>query len=114
MSIVLVVVGITGAVVSMFIVFKNLRDAIIIGSLKFGRKEKNNDEQAVLNTLELIKEAKNEIEIFDDGDCFPGSAYEDERIIEAIEDKLRENPAFKFRFLFNIGSPELGTDSSCS
>ena len=104
---VIIAIGIVGAIVSMSFVFKYLRKAMTIRTLKFERRVKNSDEQAILNTLELIKEAENEIEIFDDGDCFPGSAYEDDRVIEAIEDKLKKNPAFKFRFLFNIGSPEL-------
>ena len=101
------VIGIIAAIVCMGIVFRNLRNAIVIRSIVFERKEGNNNEQAVLNTVELIKEAKDEIEIFDDGDFFPGSAYEDNRVIDAVKDKLNKNPNFKFRFLFNIGDNKL-------
>ena len=101
-----IIFGIVGAVGSYYLI-SILRDACSLPSVRMGIAEENSDDQAVTNSVILTKEAKREIEIFDDGDNFEGSAYNDDRLIDAVLSKLREYQDFKVRVFFNIGDPEL-------
>lgn len=101
-----IIFGIVGAIGTYYLI-SILRDACVIPSILMDPEEENDNEQAVSNVVELIKDAKREIEIFDDGNDFVGSAYNNDALIEAVRDKFDQNPDFKIRVLFNYKSPQL-------
>jgi len=101
-----IILGIVGAICTYYLI-SILRDACVIPSIDMDPEEDNSNEQAVSHTVELIEETKKEIEIFDDGDYFEESVYNNESLIEVVRNKLDRNPDFKIRVLFNIGDDKL-------
>ena len=61
-------------------------------------KGKNNDESTKEKLIELLKMTKKEIVIFDDGDPV---LYDDQVLVKAFEDKIKELPLLKVRCFFN-------------
>ena len=59
------------------------------------------DDSAVRSFLCMLNEAQESLIIFDHGDDIDGSLYNDRRVIDAVQDKLRENPEFELRCLFS-------------
>ena len=49
----------------------------------------------------MLNEARESLIIYDDGDNSEGSLYNDRRVIEAVLEKLKDNPLFEVRCLFN-------------
>ena len=49
----------------------------------------------------MLNEAQESLIIYDDGDNSEGSLYNDRRVIEAVLEKLKDNPLFEVRCLFN-------------
>lgn len=101
-----IVFGVAGAV-GCFYLIGFLRDACVISSIHMDPEEDNSNEQAFFNTVGLTKEAKEEIEIFDDGDDFEGSVYNNDAFIDAVREKFIHNPDFEVRVFFNVRSPQL-------
>ena len=61
----------------------------------------NSDEDAEAVVLRLIGEAESEIVMYDDGDASDGSLYQSSRVVQAIQDKIRERPDFVVRCVLN-------------
>lgn len=61
----------------------------------------NDDDSAVTNFIELLDEARTSMILYDDGNDMAGSVYNDSRVIDAVRSKLRFNPDFELRCLFN-------------
>ncbi len=61
----------------------------------------NSDEDAVSMFINLIRLARDQIEVFDDGNKMEGSIYETQEVVNALARKLKENKQFKARFFFN-------------
>ena len=61
----------------------------------------NNHESVVSNFIELLAEARTSMILYDDGTDVAGSVYNDSRVIDAVHSKLRDNPDFELRCLFN-------------
>ena len=61
----------------------------------------NDDASALTSFLGMLNEARESLIIYDDGDDSDGSLYNDRRVIEAVQHKLGDNPAFEMRCLFN-------------
>ncbi len=101
-----IVVGIGGVIATYFLI-RILVEACLIQSIQTDEEVDNSNEQAISNTVKLIQEAKDEIEMFDDGDFFEESVYNSDCLIETIRSKLDENPHFKIRALFNVPDPNL-------
>jgi len=51
--------------------------------------------------LDLLSAAKEDLEIFDDGNKMEGSIYMDEEIVQAVKQKLESLPRFRMRCFFN-------------
>ena len=49
----------------------------------------------------MLNQAQESLIIYDDGDDSHGSLYNDSRVVEAVQRKLGDNPAFEVRCLFN-------------
>ena len=61
-----------------------------------------NDDDSVVNYfIELLTEARTSMVVYDDGNNMDGSLYNDDRVIDAVRSKLRANPDFELRCLFN-------------
>lgn len=67
----------------------------------------NDDESAVRSFLGMLSEAQGSLIIFDDGDDLDGSLYNDRRVADAVKDKVRDNPEFELRCLFNCDEDSL-------
>ena len=61
----------------------------------------NDDASAVRSFLGMLNQAQQSLIIYDDGDDAEGSLYNDRRVVEAVQRKLKGNPVFKVRCLFN-------------
>ncbi len=61
----------------------------------------NDDDSVVSNFIELLGEARTSMILYDDGNDMAGSVYNDSRVIDAVRSKLRSNPDFELRCLFN-------------
>ncbi len=61
----------------------------------------NSDEDVASMMVNLIRFARDEIEVFDDGNRMDGSVYENSVVVEALKRKLDETPHFRARFFFN-------------
>lgn len=61
----------------------------------------NSDEDATAMFINLIRLAKDQIEVFDDGNKMEASIYENPDVIEELKKKLNENSQFKACFFFN-------------
>ena len=64
-------------------------------------RDNNSDEDAVSMFINLIRLAKDQIEVFDDGNKMEGSMYESEDVVNELVRKLKDNDQFKARFFFN-------------
>ena len=58
-------------------------------------------ESVVSNLIELLDEARTSMILYDDGNGRARSVYNDSRVIDAVHSKLRDNPDFDLRCLFN-------------
>ena len=61
----------------------------------------NDDDSVVSHFIELLDEARTSMILYDDGNDMAGSVYNDSRVIDAVHCKLRDNPDFELRCLFN-------------
>lgn len=95
---------VVGAVGGYFLI-EFLRDACVVPSIKLSEEKSNNEGLVVKQAMSLIKEAEIEIEIFDDGNPSdnPESLYNSDVFIEAVQSKIKDNPDFRVRVLFNEG-----------
>ena len=62
----------------------------------------NDDASVISKVTPLVKEAKEIIEIYDDGENFPGSMYNDEDFVNTVEEKLASSN-IRIECLFNEG-----------
>ena len=101
-------IGVVG--IGVFFVYdlqREMEDIGLIRSFHIFPETGNNDKSAVAHIVNLVLEANDELESFDDGDSFPGSTYNDESFLNAVRDKLQNNPNFRLRCFFNCGDPDL-------
>ena len=88
-------------------ILRVLKDVSIIRSIDTRHQLPNNNKTAVIHAVNLTKEAEEKIEIFDDGDWFEESTYNDPTFVEAVREKLKENRGFRINCLFNCKEPRL-------
>ena len=65
----------------------------------------NDDESVASNFIRLLDEARASMIVYDDGNNMQGSPYNDPSVIDAVRSKLRSDPAFELRCLFNSNEP---------
>ena len=68
---------------------------------------KNDDTGALNSVLWLIEEARDSLEIFDDGNRMTESIYEQQRLIDALREKLDTHPDFRVTCFFNDSARDL-------
>ena len=61
----------------------------------------NDNASALRSLLGMLNEAQESLIICDDGENSGGSLDNDSRVIEAVQEKLKDNPLFEVRCLFN-------------
>ena len=61
----------------------------------------NTDNTAETMFINLLQFANKQIEVFDDGNKMEGSIYESEAVVQALDEKLKDNTTFVARFFFN-------------
>lgn len=89
------------AVVATVMIFWMLHRAFQIQYVRTTPSAIDNGESAVRSFVCMLNEAQESLIIFDDGDDIDGSLYNDRRVIDAVQDKLRDNPEFELRCLFD-------------
>ena len=67
----------------------------------------NDNEEAIGWIREVVSQAEEKVEIFDDGDDFEESVYNDSGFIDMIHNKVNENKNLTVLCLFNEDSPRL-------
>lgn len=78
-----------------------LRDAVEVSRTRVIEMPPNSNEAAARIFLELLGEAKTELVMYDDGDPHEGSLYQSQEVVQAIKDKIRENPKFQVDCVLN-------------
>ena len=76
-------------------------DAHRVAAIVATETTENSDEKAKSAFLDLLRAAKKEMIVYDDGDANPGSIYEDENIVKAVKQKIKDNPKFHMDCVFN-------------
>ena len=94
-------VALAWAVVATVMVFWMLHRAFQFGYVRSTSPAINDDASAVRSFLGMLNQAQESLIIYDDGDDSEGSLYNERRVIEAVQRKLRGNPVFEVRCLFN-------------
>ncbi len=61
----------------------------------------NDDDHAIAALLELVQEAKETLEVLDDGNNVPESVYNQETVVEALRHKLRHTSELEVTCYFN-------------
>ena len=87
-------------VIAYWILRRSFSDAWAFSRVSSAPSDLNDDASAIVKVLPLVKEAREVIEIYDDGDDFPGSMYNDEVFVDTVEEKL-EGSKVKIKCLFN-------------
>ena len=70
----------------------------------------NTDNTAVEHLVALLDEAKKSMVVYDDGNKMDGSIYENQEVINAVRQKLSNNPGFKLSCYFNFNDAILFTE----
>lgn len=65
----------------------------------------HDDASVARNFIRLLDEARASMIVYDDGNKMQGSLYNDQSVIDAVRSKLRADPAFELRCLFNSNEP---------
>ena len=78
-----------------------LRDAVEVSRTQVTDLPTNDNEEAEKAFLALLTEAEAEVVMYDDGDTNDGSLYMSQEVVQAIKDKLREQPAFRVECVLN-------------
>ena len=94
-------VALAWAVVATVMVFWMLHRAFQFCYVRSTSPAINDDASAVRSFIGMLNQARESLIIYDDGDDSDGSLYNDRRVIEAVQDKLGDNPGFEVRCLFN-------------
>ena len=90
-----------GMVVATAIMFWMLHRAFQFGYVQSTSPAINDDVSAARSFLSMLNEVQESLIIYDDGDNSDGSLYNDHRVIEAVQEKLKGNPLFEVRCLSN-------------
>ena len=61
----------------------------------------NDDSQAVSRFVEVVQHAKHELIVHDDGNDMPGTIYNDEDVIEAVDRQMAQHGDLVVKCLFN-------------
>lgn len=67
----------------------------------------NDDESAIDKVIPLVEEAEVSLEIYDDGDDFTGSMYNNDAFVQSVIQKLDKNKEFVVECLFNENEEDL-------
>ncbi len=78
-----------------------LRDAVEVSRTRVTEMSPNDNEEAEQVFLDLLGEAETEIVMYDDGDANQGSLYQSSKVVQAVKDKIHENPTFKVDCVLN-------------
>ncbi len=94
---VLIVAIIAGALVPAFVVWSWYTDAVNIRV----QSGVNDDEAAATMFIRVLDAAQRTLIVHDDGNKMKGTVYDDNRVVEAVGRRLRENQQLNIRCLFN-------------
>ena len=86
---------------------RDMEDIGLLRSFHVFPETVNNNQSAASHAAALLREAENELEVFDDGDWFPESTYNDRSFLNSVEEKLQNNTHFRIRCFFNCDASDL-------
>lgn len=78
-----------------------LRDAVEVSRTRVTPMAPNSNDEAQRIFLGLLREARKEIVMYDDGDTHPESLYQSEEVVQAIKAKIGANPEFRIDCVLN-------------
>ena len=88
-------------VIALIVSIPWLKDAIEVSRTVVIEMPPNSNEEVVSAFLRLLGEADTEIIMYDDGDTNDGSLYQNETVVQAIKNKIGDNPEFKVDCVLN-------------
>ena len=94
---VLIIVIVAGAVVPAFAIWWHYRDTVNIRV----QDGVNDDKAAATMFIRVLDAAQKTLVIHDDGNQMDGTVYNDDRVVQAVRHRLRENQELSIRCLFN-------------
>ncbi len=104
MGVSLAILAILGLVLVTIYAFYALYMAAQYQTVRNSGLQRNNGYIAQREFIRLLDTASREMIIYDDGDLVPDSIYDNEKVIQAVHDKLKSHPDFVMRCLFNCDS----------
>lgn len=99
-ELILIIILVCTSLGAYLFVYGSLSDAWALMRVQNSTNQLNNDASAIERVLPLVEEAKEVIEIYDDGDNFEGSMYNDKSFVDAMEDKVKTSD-IRIQCLFN-------------
>ena len=98
----LIFIIISGAsfIIAYWLIDRSFSDAWAFMKVNITPNMSNDDASAIDKLVPLVEEAEATIEIYDDGENFPESMYNDEYFVSTVEEKLRTSN-IKIKCLFN-------------
>lgn len=100
-------VAIAGFGVLMFVILRILNRGFQVVYVRFTEPEIDYNAVAVENFVCMLKEARESMIVYDDGDNTEGSLYNDPQVINAVHNKLQAKPEFVLQCLFNRDNDHL-------
>lgn len=101
-TVIVIVVGVTATLFIYIYLGKQMNKIKVIRSVRMMPEENNSDEDNLKNMIQLIEEAEEILEIYDDGDAFEASIYNNKRFLDSVHTKLNRNKEFVVQCLFNF------------
>lgn len=105
MQLIILVILWIGALLGLWLFLREFLWGQTLLSVEICPVKENDDGKAINYVLELLDEAEEKIELYDDGNCMETSLYNSEDFINAIKKKLADNPSFQVICLFNRDEP---------
>lgn len=100
-SLIVPVVNVVLVLIAGFISIPWLRDAVEVSRTVVIEMPPNSDAEAEHVFLDLMREARTEMVMYDDGEAGKGSLYQSPRVVDAIKTKLQEHNGFRVICVLN-------------
>lgn len=98
----IVVFSVFSGVLFYFCVYKEMGTIAVLLFVDAGKEQENDDDVAIDEALNILGDAEESIEIYDNGNQIKNSLYNDPGFIKSVREKLESKRTFRVRCFFNF------------
>lgn len=98
----IVVFSVFSVVLFYFCVYKEMGTIAVLLFVDAGREQENDDDVAIDEASNILEDAEESIEIYDNGNQIENSLYNDPGFINSVREKLESRGTFRVRCFFNF------------